>query len=182
MARKKQLNTMAVVAVFVVLGIGALAAAYVNRKHSDASPTGGNATHTQPSGYSDVATPTPSQPVSAATTTPPKSAPTASPSPVALSRPTFTKSDGNGPGSFVQTGAAMEFTCEGTLGSTCQIILTSKSGTIKLDPKTIQSNGRGSYFAIWSWMAVAGSWNVVATASNQSGASQTSDAQTLEVR
>lgn len=182
MARNKQVKITAIIAVFVVLGIGALAAAYVSRRNSDKVPTGGNTTRTQPPGYSDVATPTPKQPVSAAATTPPKGAPTATPSVVPLSRPTFTKSSGNGPDSFVPTGSAMEFTCEGTLGSTCQIILTSKSGTIKLDPKTIQSNGRGSYFATWSWMAVAGSWSVVAAASNQSGASQTSDTQSLEVR
>jgi hypothetical protein len=137
----------------------------------------GNSTHDEPS---SSPSPTP-QPTGS-------SAPTSSPSngsAAPIAKPSLQKSSGNAPGSSVPAGATIEFTCEGTAGLGCEVILTDRNNSahvINLGKKAITSNGRGQNFAIWDWPAVSGSWNVVARASDTAGNSATSDAQILEVK
>lgn len=85
----------------------------------------------------------------------------------ALNTPTLQKSSGNnGP---VPAGALIEFTCEGQVGVSCEIILTSRanrSNVIRLGAKKIADNGRGQYFASWEWESKSGDWSVVARVSD----------------
>jgi hypothetical protein len=138
------------------------------------TPRVGNSTDDQPKGYSESPTPTPTL------------SPTASPAaPITLAKPVLQKSSGNAPGSSVPAGAMMEFVCEGTSNLSCDVILTDRANAarvVRLGAKPIASNGRGQYFATWTWTAQAGSWSVVAKISDPAGNSNVSDAQTLEVK
>lgn len=179
---KRLMKNKVVLAVFALVLLGALAATYAYTRPSNTAvtPTRGNTIKNQPANYDDTkATPKPTSSASK-TSTP---APAGTPQP--LSKPTFQKSSGNAPGSSVPNGAAMEFTCDGTLNSSCEIILTDRNNpnkVITLTAKPITSNGRGEYFATWSWTAVSGSWSIQARTSNNAGSSTLSDTQTLEVK
>jgi hypothetical protein len=167
-------------ALLIVLLVVTAVAVFIGATQSDPSDvtvnpqsSKGNSTHDEPK-----VSPSPS-------TTPGDSTPTPAPTPGnPPAKPALSKSSGNAPGSSVPPGALMEFTCQGTVGAQCQIVLTDRTNAsrqITLSAKTIADNGRGQYFAAWEWAAVAGSWNVVAR-STANGASVNSDAQTLEVK
>jgi hypothetical protein len=112
--------------------------------------------------------------------------PSGAPSTVTIkpAKPVLQKSSGNAPGSSVPVGAVIEYTCEGTPGVSCEIVLTSKTTgkVVTLAKTTITSNGRGQYFAIWDWQAEQGSWSILAKATNAVGDAAVSDTQTLEVK
>lgn len=166
-----------------VIAVGMLvffASQRTNNRSSSPTPTPtatGNATVNEPKDYSDgVATP-------AASTPSPGSTPAPSTSNAPFAKPTLQMSSGNG-GSVVPAGRAMEFTCETSPGFTCTLVLTDRKDparVVNLGSRSIVSNGRGQYWASWQWSALAGSWSLVATASN--GAStQPSDPVLLEVQ
>lgn len=179
--QKKKLLLSLLIGLCLVLVIAAITTAAMRRDHnqtaSKASPTPsvtkGNSTDDEPS-----ATPTP------ATSPVASGMPTPTPTPVAVSKPTLQMSSGNN-GVAVPSGRTIEFTCEGTAGLSCEVVLTSRtnpSNVISAGKKTITSNGRGQNFALIDWSAVKGQWTVAAKASNSVGASALSDTQTLEVQ
>jgi len=179
---KRHKKNRVIVGAVSLLIVGGLAAYLGFLREKNPAPTGisGNAVKNEPTDYKDVATPT------ANSSSAPSSSLHQTPPPVSnLSKPTLQKSSGNAPGSSVPSGSGIEFTCEGTLGASCQIILTSKtnpSNAIALPAKPISSNGRGANFANWTWSAVQGSWSVVAKTSDGTGTTTTSDAQSLEIK
>ena len=140
----------------------------------------------------EVSTVTPTSESTVSPTNTPKVDPTTSSSPAtpktspnSVAQPTLQKSSGNAPGSTVPSGAIIEFACMGSANANCRVTLQSASGSnmkIELPTKKIADNGRGQYAAIWDWTAVAGKWSIVATSSNESGSSSTSNPQTLEVK
>jgi hypothetical protein len=134
----------------------------------------GNTTNNAPAGNQDEITPSPTQAAS-----------TNTPAVVPVSKPILQKSSGNAPGSSVPAGAMLEFTCEGTANAQCEVVLTDKlnsSRYIALGRKTIASNSRGQYFAIWNWQAEKGSWRVEAKSSRNGAGITVSDSQSLEVK
>lgn len=176
-AQKRKNKTYLIVILGAVIILGSVLLAYRQQAwHNSASPTPtpvvpGNSTYDEPSA-------TPTAPVSSAPTPTPAGGGT-------VAKPTLQKSSGNAPGSSVPAGAIVEFSCEGTAGLGCEVLLTDRSNSarvINLGKKTITSNGRGQSLAIWDWTSVSGSWNVTAKASNTSGTTATSDIQTLEVK
>ena len=99
-----------------------------------------------------------------------------------VSKPTLNKSSGNnGP---IPASVLVNFTCYTAQGNNCAIILTDKTNSanvITLNTQAATSTYGQQPFASWNWTSVAGSWNVVARASNGS-ASSDSDAQGLVVQ
>ena len=99
-----------------------------------------------------------------------------------LSAPTLQKSSGNnGP---VPSGVLMEFTCQGQVGISCEIILTNQGNrneVIRLGIKKVADNGRGQHFARWEWESKQGGWSIVARVS-EGTSTKDSTAHTLEVK
>jgi hypothetical protein len=168
---------VAVAAVLIVSGVLLVWRQQAWHKTS-ASPSpsvvAGNSTYDEPS-----ASPSPEDTGSTVPTSSPNNG-----SGKLLAKPILQKSSGNAPGSSVPGGAMMEFSCEGTAGLTCEVLLTDRNASgrvISAGKKTIVSNGRGQNLALIDWTAVSGSWNVTARVSDTAGNSATSDTQTLEV-
>jgi hypothetical protein len=164
-----------------VIGTAVWATQHSGWRQVTASPSPsivpGNSTHDEPS-------PSPTGGTSSSTPTP---VPTSSPGGKGggnVAKPSLQMSSGNA-GATVPSGRVIEFSCEGAAGLDCELILTDRtnpSHVVNLGKKPITSNGRGQNFAIWDWNAMAGSWSVVAKASDGAGNAASSDAQTLEVK
>lgn len=179
---KAQHKILAGILLVILGGVIFVVATRLNRHAAEISAT---PSPTMIKGNSTAGEPTP-------TTTPapgasPATTPTPAPStgPATVKEPVLQKSSGNAPGSSVPAGALVEFSCEDTAGLTCEVKLTNRNNpaqVVSLGQKTVTDNGRGQAFATWVWTAVAGSWNVTAVASNQSGGSAASAVQTLEVK
>lgn len=129
---------------------------------------------------------TPGQPVTEEPTPPPVNTPDPSAPPPtqqtgpAPAKPTLQKSS-----STVPAGALVNFVCEGAINLSCDVILTNQanpSQKLSLGAKAIADNGRGQYFASWNWESKAGSWQVVARATNGTGQSADSDPQQVTVQ
>jgi cytoskeletal protein RodZ len=181
--KRKQIGLLAMVVLLIaVVGTAVWATRHSGWRKVTASPSPsivpGNSTHDEPS-------PSPTDGTTSKTPTP---VPTSSPggsTTGSVAKPSLQKSSGNAPGSSVPAGAVVEFSCEGTAGLSCELILTDRTNAahvVNLGKKPITSNGRGQNFAIWDWNALAGSWSVVAKASDAAGNAATSDVQTLEVK
>lgn len=95
-------------------------------------------------------------------------------------KPVLSKSSGNnGP---IPQGATVNFTCTGSAGDSCSIILAYNGKEIVLGPKDIKDNGRGQALADFYWTATQGVYQVIAQAKNASGQTNVSSSQALEVQ
>lgn len=95
-----------------------------------------------------------------------------------ITKPVLTKSASSAP-----TGVPIDFTCTGSQGADCQVILknTSSGQLISLEKKKITTDKLGQNNAYWIWQTITGSWQVTAT-STSSSAELISDAQMVEVK
>lgn len=127
----------------------------------------------------------PSSPTSTQDSNTSSSSPTSSTNQVQLTKPTLNKSSGNGPDHTIPKDVLVNFICNSVAGSKCSVILTSKansSNVITLEAKSVAGSYGQPPFASWDWKSIAGSWSIIARATNGSGSSMDSDKQDLKVQ
>ncbi len=174
MKKKKQRQYIAVLVTVVALLI--LGGVFVFANHKTTKTAQKTATEQAAQNADDA-----SQPRDSATTPPADNKTATGSNPGGVGKPTLNKSSGNGPDHMVPAGAVINFICNSTVGTTCDIVLTNQGNTVKLGAKAVASTYGQATYASWDWTSTAGNWTIVARASNGSATSD-SDSQELRVQ
>lgn len=178
MKKKKQRRNIAIVATVVALLV--LGGVFVFARHNSTTKTANKTVAEQAAQNADSASDARKSADTPAAD--PKTATSANPG--GVGKPTLNKSSGNGPDHTVPGGAVINFICNSTVGTTCDIVLTNQSNpnnSIKLGGKAVASTYGQPAYASWDWTSTSGNWSIVARASNGS-ASSDSDSQELTVQ